>query len=170
VARFEELVPSLVDHVAQMQQVLTDKPVVFTTSIPVLPVMGAAQVFRSNIEYNDFQNGTGVGFITEYAQYAAPVNNHDMFYTYQGLTTDGKYWVSVILPINAAFLQPAAENATIPADGIAAPADINSATFADDMIAYYAAMTQKLDATSPDAFNPTLTCISQFVRSISISD
>lgn len=169
VARFTELVPSLVDHVSEMQQVLANKPANYANSIPVLPIMGAAQLFKSHIEYINFQNGQGVGFITEYAQYPAPVNNTDMFYTYQGLSADEKYWISVILPINAAYLQPSNDNPTIPADGIAPP-DMNSATYAEDTKAYYVQMTQKLDSTSGDAFTPTIPCISQLIQSINIGD
>jgi hypothetical protein len=41
-----------------------------------------------------------VRFLTIYAQYVAPVNNQDLFYTFQGLTADGRYFVSATLPVN----------------------------------------------------------------------
>ncbi len=170
VARFVELVPNLSDTVAEMQQTLAQKPSEFANSIPLLPIEDAAQVFHAKAEYYDFQNGQGIGFLTEYAQYYAPVNNRDLFYTYQGLTADGKYWVSVILPVNAAYLQPTYNDFTVPADGILPPQDMNSPTFSDDMSAYYVKMVDKLNATSPDAFLPTLTCMKQFVQSLNVTN
>ncbi|MDX1436583.1 MAG: hypothetical protein R3335_07230, partial [Anaerolineales bacterium] len=68
--------------------------------IPFLPIFNAGQVFHSNVDWLDFQNGSGVRFLTIYAQYPAPVNNQDLFYTFQGLTSDGRHSVSVILPVN----------------------------------------------------------------------
>ena len=59
-----------------------------------------------------FVSGIGVRFLTEYAQYFVPVNNHDLFYTYQGLTNDGQYWISVILPINHPDLPANADNSS----------------------------------------------------------
>ena len=169
VARFVELVPALTDQVAQMKQVLVDKPATFKTNIPVLPIMNAAQIFRSHVDYLNFQNGQGIGFLTEYAQYSASVNNHDLFYTYQGLTADGKYWVSILFPVNASYLQPSPDNPAVPADGIPAP-DMNSPTYVNDMEVYYAAILQKLEATPGDAFTPTLPCIAAFVQSLNIGD
>ena len=73
-------------------------------SLPFLPIFNAAQVFHSNEQPLAFQNGTGIRFLTQYAQAPYPVNNQSLFYTFQGLTDDGAYYVSAILPINAAFL------------------------------------------------------------------
>ena len=63
-------------------------------------------VIASNIDTIPFQNGSGVRFLTEYAQYFAYVNNTDLFYHYQGLTADGQYYVIVILPLTAPVLPP----------------------------------------------------------------
>lgn len=170
VQRFVELAPNLSDTVAEMQSILADQPTSFAHSIPLLPIANAAQVFRAQISYINFQNGKGIGFLTEYAQYYAPVNNHDLFYTFQGLTSDNKYWVSVILPVNAAYLQPTYNDFTVPADGIPVPQDINSPSFSTDMEAYYVAMVQKLNSTSPDAFLPTLNCMASFIQTLNVGD
>ena len=169
VARFVELVPDVSTTVNGMQQLLNNHPANIQTGIPFLPIENAAQVFRAQVGYLNFQNGQGIGFLTEYAQYSAPVNNHDLFYTFQGLTNDGKYWISMLLPANAAYLQPAYNDNTLPAGGVAAP-DMNSANFSNEMTAYYAAMVQKLNGTPADQFTPSLSCIAQFVQSINISD
>jgi len=169
VARYEELAPSVTDTVAQMQQFLAAKPQIPQNSIPLLPIENAAQIFRAQVSYSDFQNGSGVGFLTQYSQGFDPVNNNELFYTYQGLTADGKYWLSVFLPVNASYLQANYDDTDVPDGGIQAP-DLNSSNVDTAYTAYYAAMVQKLNSTSPDAFLPALECVHSFVQSINVGD
>jgi hypothetical protein len=168
-ARYEELAPSISDTVAQMQQFLAAKPVEFQNGIPLLPIENAAQIFHAQVNYLDFQNGHGIGFLTQYAQNYAPVDNHDLFYTFQGLTGDGKYWVSIFLPVNASFLQSEYNDTVLPAGGIAAP-DMNSANLDSDYQTYYSAIVKKLNSTTMDQFNPTLFCINSMIQSLNVGD
>jgi hypothetical protein len=107
--------------------------------------------------------------LTEYAQYYAPVNNHDLFYTFQGVTADGKYWVSAFLPVNAAYLQAAYDSVDVPAGGIAAP-KMDDPNYSTAMDAYYVSMLEKLNTTPDGAFTPGLDCLDQYIQSLSISD
>jgi len=168
-APYEALAPSISDTVTQMQQILTTKPADFQNGIPLLPIENAGQIFRAQVSYIDFQNGSGIGFLTQYAQNYDPVNNDELFYAFQGLTGDGKYWVSVFLPVNASYLQTSYNDTSVPADGIPAP-DQNSANLDTEYTAYYSAIVQKLNLTSVDAFNPTLECIQSFVQSLNVGD
>ena len=88
-------------------------------NLPFLPAFNAAQTFHSNEQPLTFQNGTGIRFLTQYGQAPYPVNNNSLFYTFQGLTNDGAYYVAAILPINAAFLSADGNPDTpLPADGV----------------------------------------------------
>ncbi len=78
--------------------------------LPALPDQHAMQVFHAQETILSFKNGNGIRYITEYSQAAFPAINGDILYTFQGITIDGKYYVSVILPINLAGLEPAPEN------------------------------------------------------------
>ena len=49
--------------------------------------------------YLSFRNGTGIRYITHYAQDVAPYTADSFFYTYQGLTSDGKNYVSATFPL-----------------------------------------------------------------------
>jgi hypothetical protein len=169
IARYVELVPDLAPRISAMQQDLTNKPAEYTDKIPFLPMENAAQVFHAQVNYVNFQNGQGIGFLTEYAQYYAPANNYDLFYTYQGITGDGKYWVTLIVPVNAAYLQPTYNDPTIPADGIAMP-DMMDPNAENLFKAYYQAMVQKMNGTPADSFTPSITCINQFVQSLAVGD
>lgn len=155
--------------VTNMQILLADKPAA-PQSIPFLPVFTAAQVFKAQVKYLDFQNGQGVRFLTEYAQYYAPVNNDDLFYAYQGITADGKYWVSAILPINAAYLQAAYDSVNVPDGGIPAPALNDNPNYSAEMDAYYPLMLNLLNTTPDASFTPGLDCLDQYIQSLQISD
>ncbi|MDO9120323.1 MAG: hypothetical protein Q7U31_00960, partial [Anaerolineaceae bacterium] len=128
------------------------------------------QVFKAQVKYLDFQNGQGVRFLTEYAQYYAPVNNDDLFYAYQGITDDGKYWVSAILPINAAYLQAAYDSVNVPDGGIPAPALNDNPNYSAEMDAYYPLMLNLLNTTPDASFTPGLDCLDQYIQSLQISD
>jgi hypothetical protein len=53
------------------------------------------QQFNANIAYANFQNGSGVRFVTVFAiQDAVPVSNEHLAYVFQGFTDDGRYYVS----------------------------------------------------------------------------
>ena len=134
-------------------------------NLPFLPVFNAGQVFHSNEQVIKFQNGTGVRFLTQYAQAPYPVNNESLFYTFQGLTSDGAYYVSAILPINAAFLSADGNPETpLPADGV--PFDWNNF---ENVPQHFDLVKQKLNATDPNAFTPSLSNLDALIQSITIS-
>jgi hypothetical protein len=135
--------------------------------LPAVPFFNAAQVFASNYQPISLQNGDGVRFLTEYAQYAAPVNNHDLFYHFQGFSGDGEYYIVAIFPITAPVLaENGAAQATIPTGGVAYP-DINDPNA--DWQGYYSAVTALLNNTSPDAFTPTLSQLDALIQSMRVT-
>lgn len=155
--------------VSNLQKLLQSQPKDIHQEIPFLLIQNAAQLFQAKIDDQTFQNGQGIEFLTEYGQAFDPVNNTDLFYSFQGLTKDGKYWISIILPINASYLQADYNSTAVPAGGINAP-DLNSSTFSADYQNYYAQMVQKLASTTNDQFSPSLSCIHQLVQSIHIDN
>ena len=126
--------------------------------IPVLPLQNSAQVFRSNVEYFPFQNGSGVRFVGMNSQGIVPVNNRDLFYTYQGLTSDGKYFLSVILPLNYPNLPPAWDSL---------PEDERLKMLQDPR--YIPELAANLSAQPEENFLPNLARLDALVRSITIT-
>jgi hypothetical protein len=135
-------------------------------NLPFLPTFNAGQVFHSNEQSLTFQNGTGIRFLTQYAQAPYPVNNESLFYTFQGLTNDGAYYVSAILPINAAFLSADGNpDTSLPVDG--APFDWENF---ENTTQHFELVKQKLNATDPNAFTPSLTNLDAMIQSMRIAD
>jgi putative hemolysin len=158
-AEWEQLDPAIAQSIADLRTLLAAKPAVITDSIPVLPPISAAQVFHAQTRYLDFANGSGVGFVTHYAQDVSPVMAYQTFYTFQGLTDDGQYYVAVFFPVTTALL---------PGDPDAALGGQTYDEWAQNYSAYMADLTAQLDGLLPAAYTPDLTLIQELVNSINI--
>jgi hypothetical protein len=137
-----------------------------SSEMPYIVSLNAAQVFTSNVQVIDFQNGRGVRFVTEYSQGITSVNSHDTFYNFQGLTSDGKYYIVAILPITSTLLadSPAPE-ATIPTGGVSMP------DFMDDNAdwnGYYAAIVNLLNGAPAESFSPRIEQLDALIASIQV--
>lgn len=135
--------------------------------LPPVPFFNEAQVFASNIQPISFQSGRGVRFLTEYAQHAASVNNHDLFYQFQGLTSDGTYYIVAILPITAPVLAETSDAAAVlPPGGIAYPGMNNPNA---DFQGYYIAVAGLLNTNPPEAFGPSISQLDALIQSMQIT-
>lgn len=144
----------------QVSSVMPNTCVSVADSLPFLPNMDAREVFHAQVKFLSFRNGTGIRYLTQYGQAAFPaVNNSDLFYTFQGLTSDGKYYVSVILPINLPGLA-----ADYGPESWKNPADWQSA---DNFPGYIEDMVIKLNQAD-NPFNPSLESLDALVQSLLI--
>jgi hypothetical protein len=125
-------------------------------------VMNAAQLMASKMQVINFQNGRGVRFLTQYDQYPAIINNHQLFYLFQGLTNDGKYYIVAILPVTSPILaEDEKPESPVPQGGVSAQGGTNDA--------YYDAVTKALDAMYEDSFNPSLFQLDALIQSITVT-
>lgn len=158
------LVPGAFESMHRLRNIMSAVVPITPEQLPTVPFFNAAQVFASNIQAVSFQNGSGVRFLTEYAQYFAPVNNHELVYHFQGFTDDGEYYIIAILPITAPALAETSDaGAVVPVGGIALP-DINDPNA--DWQGYYASVTDLLNATSPEAFTPSISQLDALIQSM----
>lgn len=84
-------------EMGKLQALLTAKTP--SDPMPFLPLINAKQVMHPQVRFMDFKNGQGVRFLTWYSQGLVRVSSENLFYTYQGLTRDGRYYVSAVLPV-----------------------------------------------------------------------
>ena len=158
VQRYSELLPDFIPgRISDLQALIGGSAA--GDSLPFLPVFNAAQTFYAQYQVNPFVSGTGIRYLTLYAQYYAPVNNKDLFYTYQGLTSDGQNWVSAILPINHPIL---------PANGDNPPGGMSPEDFGNNYEPYITDMVNQLNAQPPESYIPTLAMLDALVTSITI--
>ena len=159
VAAYTALMPDAIPNRVVALQGLLAGGVPGTDSLPFLPVFNAAQTFHAQYQVVPFMNGSGIRFLTLYAQYFAPVNNQDMFYTYQGLTPDGQYWVSAILPANHPILPANADNP---------PGGMSWEDFANNYDPYITDMVNQLNAQPAASYIPSLAALDALVASIRV--
>jgi hypothetical protein len=157
VQRYSELIPDLMPSLLADLQSLIAGGTASGKDLPLLPVFNAAQIFYSQAAVVQFQNGKGVRYLTEYAQSFAPINNKDIFYTFQGLTADGQYWVSAILPIS---------NPILPGNGDNPPTGQSWEDFSNSYESYIADIIAQLNAQSPGSFAPTINMLDALINSI----
>ncbi len=160
VAEYLQVNEDMAQPFDELKNIIAGNPL--PENIPFLPAFNAAQTFHSNEQILTFQNGKGIRFLTQYGQAPYPVNNADMFYTFQGMTDDGAYYVSAILPASASFL-PADGNpeTLLPADGI--PFDWQNF---ENTSQHFELVTQKLNAAAPNVFSPTFAAFDALIQSI----
>jgi len=139
-----------------------------STNLPSITFFNAGPIFQSQVAVVPFQGGYGIRALTEYAQYSAPINNNDLFYHFQGLTSEGRNYIVAILPITAPLLQAeSSESSTVPAGGVPFPGYANPDPAV--LSGYYGAVSGILDATSASDFSPSLSDLDAFVGSLMMS-
>jgi hypothetical protein len=120
-------------------------------ALPFLPTINAAQVNTWKRDYLGFSYGSGIRYLLEMAQDLAPASSQNTFYTYQGLSSDGKYYVSARFP---AFL------AAPPA-----PWDGSAGQTTDT---YNLQVGAKIEQARGSEFKPNLDLLDGIVRSLRV--
>ncbi len=155
---FEKMSEEAAKIIDELRQVIADQAD-NSKGLPFLPTWNAGQIFHSKVVFFKFTNGRGVRYLTQYGQGTSPVNNKYLFYTFQGLTTDGKYYISAILPVTNAILPP--DDSSIPGG--------DYQKFTEDFQTYITGMKEKLDAQPEDAFIPNLTVLDSMLKSLAVN-
>jgi hypothetical protein len=165
---YAEMVPAAFESIHRLDNILYGPGGLnINEPLPAVPFFNAAQVFASNVQAISFQGGSGVRFLTEYAQYPASANNHDLFYQFQGLTRDGQYYIVAILPITAPMLVETSDaGAVLPSGGVPYPYMANPNA---DMKSYYVSVTNLLNATPSEAFTPTINQLDALIQSMRVA-
>jgi len=87
--------------------------------LPYLPWTNAAQAFCAQLKTLEFgpadgpshSRGSGIRYLTTYAQGINVVLEGEVFYTFQGLTNDGQYYISMVYPVETGVFEATAPSA-----------------------------------------------------------
>lgn len=123
--------------------------------LPFLPAWNAGEKFHSNFQTVTFQNGSGIRYLSEYTQFPYPISNNGMFYTFQGITSDGLYYVSAVLPINIGFL-------------VGYPTPTDQGDF-EEIQKQIELVTEQLNNSKPESFSPSMLTLDAWIQSISVT-
>lgn len=147
------------DSFDSLQQALATQPSGgVNDALPFLPMWNAGQMFSAKVDYFDFQNGSGVRYLTMYGQATYPVDNSNLFYTYQGMTDDGRFYISAVMPVT---------HTGLPADGDTIVDDWE--TFYNEWDTYITETVDWLNAQDPSSFFPSLTVLDEMMASFLIN-
>ncbi len=124
--------------------------------LPFLPLFNAQQVFHAQVQYLDFKNGKGVRYLTQFDQAPLPINNFELIYTFQGLSSDGKFYIAAVLPVTHPEL-PATQQVSPEQE-----ADLK------DFPAYLAKTAAWLDQQPSASFTPDLAKLDALIQSIEV--
>lgn len=155
VAEFGEINPTVGERLDTLRQVL-DAGDVTDDRISMADLFNAAQFLRTKVAFVDFQNGSGVRFLSQYGQAYSAVGWPHLFYGYQGLTDDGQYFISVIMPVSHPSL-PHPDTVVL------------NEAFAENFENYIAENELALQGQPDDSFQPSLTLLDQLVASLLVT-
>lgn len=153
------------NNITRVQALVSGTAAPIAENLPSIPYFNAGQLFAAQIQIIHFANGSGVRFLTEYGQYFATANNHDLFYQFQGLTSDGKYYIIAVLPASHPLLAFDEKPETVPpAGGIPFPGYDNESA----LTTYYTDVVNLLNSTASEKFTPALTNLDALIQSLNI--
>ena len=144
--------------IEQLRSLLQSQPsIAVNDQLPLIPPWNAAQMFSAEAAYITFQNGSGLRYLTMHGQAYYPIDNYNMIYVFQGITNDGEYLLSAILPIS---------NPGLPAKGEDTIDDWDA--FYEFHDAYIAQAAMQVDEFTADSFMPTLGMLDEMMASFLI--
>ena len=147
-------------ELANLQAVLAGRPDVPEEPLPMLPTVTATQLFRAQVQYLDFVDGAGIRFITAAGLDKSMLTNPVVFYTFQGLTDDGAYYIAAQFPLHISMLPDAAPQMTT----------AEYEAFVADYDDYMTGLTKQLDGLEATAFDPVLSVLDDVFRSLEIHE
>lgn len=157
--------PMATQQLERLRQLLADRPDPSTlgsidddaiTRMPYLPIEEAAQAIAARIQYVDTPELAGLSYVTGFRQDTFPFARNDLWYTFQGLSTDGRWYVAVAWSLRAEGFPARVSNAE------ARRAGRNARTWRR----YIERTVATLDAAQPTGFRPSLDTLDALVRSI----
>jgi hypothetical protein len=145
---------------ARLQALLNDPAFDLQTEddLPFLPPFNAAQVIHVLEQRLESEHNSGIRYLTLYSQAFVGVDNYNTFYTYQGISADGRYYIAAILPINSSLLSDQELTQT------------ELETLSADFPAYLTSMTDLIRADGGASMTPTLAALDAMMMSLTIQD
>jgi len=157
---------SAAESMKRLQAILSKPDAQYTNDVlPYVPFFNAGQVFAAQEKIINFKGGSGIRIVTQYASDVSPINNGGLFYHFEGLTSDGKFYIVAILPTSLSSL-PVDNNpgSSVPTGGILFPQNDASGSGFEN---YFKQVTDLVNNSPAEGFNPPLTLLDALIQSIS---
>jgi hypothetical protein len=158
-AELVDINPLVQTQMETLRNLLAERGTVPSGELPLLPLTNSAQVFHAQAQYLVSGNLQGLRFISQHSQDPRPIMlSQELFYTFQGFTDDGVYYVAAFFPVTTTALPD-----TI-AQGDWHVIRDTEASYAS----YLLETTAVLEQLPPAEFTPDLTLLDAVVTSLII--
>ena len=128
--------------------------------MPYLPWINMKQTLCAQPAIVEFANGQGVRYLSYFSQGLNPVLDREVFYTFQGITDDGQFYVAAFFPVETGIFPSEA-----PVCSACEPASDLSAEWATVL----AEQLIRLNAKPAQEFTPSLRVLDELIQSIEIA-
>jgi hypothetical protein len=92
------------ERITGLQKALKDPSFRLLGQIPHLEFADASDDLYVKIREFDFPSGDGIIFVTHWNSELSLISNRNLVYRFEGITADGKYYVTAETPVSVAFL------------------------------------------------------------------
>jgi len=134
---------------------LTADPASLTGTLPYLPVQPTVQALHAQAKVITTDTLAGIRYIGYSTLGVEPISEGNIWYTFQGMTSDGLYYVAFRYPVYTGVLPEV-------------PADYNEAAFEDGYEAYLQTVIDALNNADGEMFVPALSVFDALVSSIEV--
>ncbi|MAS38303.1 MAG: hypothetical protein CL610_30175 [Anaerolineaceae bacterium] len=125
-------------------------------TLPFVPVLPHGQSLIARPQYVETGTVQGIGYITSVMAAQEPFSSSSFLYTFQGISNDGQYYVTAIVPLRTDLF---------PAEAIIA----DPAQFQQQWPDYLAESIATLNNAAPADFAPSLDAINALVQSVQLA-
>ena len=169
-SRSESYVKNFDEKIRRLQRILEQKPLVLTR-VPRIPFFDGSPELIVGAKRVSFRGGQGVVYVTQFNIEPSLINNDGLTYVFQGLTSDRKYYILATFPLSLDFLPKSYRAREY--DGYERPqvffdpAAKNS--HAVKYRQYLSSIKLKIESTSPNEFQPSLSSIEDTISSLEVA-
>lgn len=169
-APFRGLNAEVERNLKRLRLLLRTRPRDFAGVPPFLPPLTPDTLaLRAHTHYVKFRGGSGLACVIQTQQDEMPVNNQNLAYEFQGLTDDGRFYVTAVFPVAAPFLANDRDRARF--DGFDYAPCYNcpaERAFKKKYRAYTARLARRLERLPPSGFAPRLDLYDELLSSLEI--
>ncbi|MBC7811717.1 MAG: hypothetical protein H7175_11250, partial [Burkholderiales bacterium] len=124
-----------------------------SNQLPFMPEMPAGQIIRARAQYAETPFVRGISYVTVYRQDVSPFLANEFWWTFQGVSVDGVYYISALVRLNTPLF---------PAEF---PAEFDMATFESQFVEYLTQSVVTLNNAAQEEFTPNLSMLDTLVQS-----
>jgi hypothetical protein len=173
-------------QIRDLQKAIEEPSYRVNTQIPYLPYVDAGQDLQAHVKTYSFAGGRGIYFLTYISIEFTLVCNDHLRYIFEGLTSDGKYYVLAELPVAASFLTDDGAGLDHYSFEGFTHADLwemvetnpyspnsnstRNAEMSKRYHAYLTAVIRRLEETNLAGFNPSLSKLEELVASLQMTN